>query len=235
MDSRDAAAFVAGVAAAGYRFAVNRLVLIGAPGSGKGTQAKRLADVYHIPHISTGDMLRDAVRLETSLGKEAAPIMKRGDLVPDDLMIGIIAERLSRSDAENGFILDGFPRTVVQAEKLDAVLAGNEGGGVRVVQILVPDEMIVRRISARRSCGSCGSVFHLESAPPQREGVCDRCGAALVARPDDTEQAVRIRLETFRMQTMPVVDHYRVKGQLFEVDGVGSVDEIFERIGRVLA
>lgn len=214
---------------------MKRIVLIGAPGSGKGTQAKRLADLLGIPHISTGDMLRDAVRLGSDLGKEAAPIMSRGDLVPDDLMVGIIAERLSREDAANGFILDGFPRTVMQAEKLDAALAGNEGEGIRVVQILVPDELIVRRISARRSCTSCGSVFHLESAPPQRDGVCDRCGAALVARPDDTEQAVRIRLDTFRLQTMPVVDYYRARGQLFEVDGVGSVDEIFERIGRVFA
>src|SRR5512140_1641621 len=165
---------------------VKQLILIGAPGSGKGTQAKSLADRYGIPHISTGDMLRDAVKNETELGKKAAPSMASGGLVPDDLMVGIIGERLRQADAAKGFILDGFPRTVNQAEKLDALLAGNGDGGLRVVYLLVPDEAIVRRITARRSCPACGSVYHLESSPPKKEGVCDRCGAALVARPDDT-------------------------------------------------
>lgn len=214
---------------------MKQLILIGAPGSGKGTQAKTLADRFGIPHISTGDMLRDAVKNETELGKKAAPIMASGGLVPDDLMVGIIGDRLKQADATNGFILDGFPRTVNQAEKLDALLAGNGNGGLRVVYLLVPDDAIVRRITARRSCPACGSVYHLENSPPKQEGICDRCGAGLVARPDDTEDAVRIRLENFHRQTMPVVNFYRGKSQLREVDGTGAIDKIFERIEKSLS
>lgn len=214
---------------------MRKLILIGAPGSGKGTQAKSLADRFGIPHISTGDMLRDAVKNGTELGKKAAPIMASGGLVPDELMIGIIGERLKQADAGNGFILDGFPRTVVQAEKLEALLTGNGDSGLRVVYLLVPDEAIVRRITARRSCPACGSVYHLENSPPKQEGICDRCGAGLVARPDDTADAVRIRLENFHRQTMPVVSFYRDRSQLREVDGMGAVDKIFERIEQSLS
>jgi adenylate kinase len=211
-----------------------KIILIGAPGSGKGTQAKVLAERLDVPHISTGDILREAVKLGTELGRKAQPIMASGGLVPDDLMIGIIDERLKRDDARKGFILDGFPRTVVQAEKLDGILAGNGKSGLRVVYLSVPDEIIVRRIAARRSCPECGAVYHLENSPPKVMDKCDRCGAALVARADDEEGAVRTRLDAFHRQTMPVIDFYRQKSVLHQVDGVGAVDQIFERIGQSL-
>jgi adenylate kinase len=211
-----------------------QIIFIGPPGSGKGTQAKSLADRFAIPHISTGDMLREAVAEGTELGKEAAPIMASGGLVSDDLMIGIIRDRLSKADAQKGFILDGFPRTVVQAEKLDSIL-GNAAEPLRVVQLLVPDEAIVRRIALRRSCGQCGAVYHLENNPPAAEGICDRCGSELVARADDNESAVRKRLESFHRQTLPVATYYKAKGLLQEVDGVGPVDQVFERIEKSLS
>jgi adenylate kinase len=215
------------------------LVLIGPPGSGKGTQAKQLAGRHGIPHISTGDMLRESVAEKTELGRIAEPILASGGLVSDDLMIGIVRERLGKPDARKGFILDGFPRTVAQAEKLGSLLGELAGGngepGLRVVELLVPDETIVKRIAARRSCPSCGSVFHLQSAPPAKEGICDRCGSALIARPDDTESAVRKRLQAFHSQTMPVVSYYRQKKLLREVDGVGPAGQIFERIEQSLS
>jgi len=207
-----------------------RIVLLGAPGSGKGTQAKRIADRFRIPHISTGDILREAVRNETELGKQAAPIMASGGLVPDDLMIGIIRERLAGDDVRGGFVLDGFPRTVDQAEKLDRIVSGNGGSGLNVVVLSVPDDVIVRRIAGRRSCKECGAAYHIDNSPPKTEGVCDRCGGALVERPDDTETAVRQRLETYNRQTVPVIEHYRQTSRVLGVDGLGSVDEIFERI-----
>jgi adenylate kinase len=212
-----------------------RVIFIGPPGSGKGTQAKRLASTHGIPHISTGDILRDAVADGTELGRKAAPIMNEGKLVPDDLMVGIIRDRLAKADARKGFILDGFPRTLVQAEKLDTLVGGGNGSrDLRVVQLLVPDDVIVKRIALRRSCPECGAIYHLETAPPVNDLVCDRCGAEVVARTDDTEQAVRKRLESFHRQTLPVATFYKTKSILREVDGVGPVDEVFERIERSL-
>ena len=206
-----------------------RIIFIGPPGSGKGTQAKRLASRFDIPHISTGDMLREAVAGGTPLGQQAAPIMAAGGLVPDDLMIGIINERLGRADARKGFILDGFPRTLVQAEKLDGIV-GNGDDPLRVLQLLVPDDAIVHRITMRRTCVQCGAIYHLENNPPASDSVCDRCGAEVLARPDDTEEAVRKRLESFHRQTMPVATYYKAKQILREVDGVGPLDMVFERI-----
>lgn len=211
-----------------------KIIFIGPPGSGKGTQAKRLASHYAIPHISTGDMLREAVADGTELGREAAPIMASGGLVSDDLMIGIIDHRLARSDAGKGFILDGFPRTLVQAEKLDG-LVGNGNESLRVLQLLVPDDAIVRRITMRRTCVQCGAIYHLENNPPANDSVCDRCGAEVIARADDTEEAVRRRLEAFHRQTIPVATYYRSKSVLREVDGIGPVDEVFERIEKSLS
>lgn len=219
-----------------------KLIFIGPPGSGKGTQAKRLAAQHGVPHISTGDMLREAIADGTALGQQAAPVMASGALVSDDLMIGIINDRLAKPDAARGFILDGFPRTVVQAEKLDTIVgdssgngSGNEADGLRVLQLLVPDEAIVKRISLRRSCPVCGAIYHLESAPPAVDSVCDREGAELIARPDDNETAVRKRLEAFHRQTLPVATFYKTKQVLREVDGIGPVDEVFERIERSLS
>lgn len=211
-----------------------KIIFIGPPGSGKGTQAKRLASRFEIPHISTGDMLREAVSEGTELGQQAAPIMSSGGLVSDDLMIGIINERLGKPDAQNGFILDGFPRTIVQAEKLDGIV-GNGTDPLRVLQLLVPDDAIVRRITMRRTCAQCGAIYHLENNPPASGSVCDRCGAEVIARADDTEEAVRKRLESFHRQTLPVATYYKSKNILREVDGIGPVDEVFERIEKSLA
>ena len=211
-----------------------KLIFIGPPGSGKGTQAKRLASVHGIPHISTGDMLREAIAEGTERGRKAAPVVASGGLVSDELMVGIINDRLKKGDARSGFILDGFPRTVVQAEKLET-LVGNGSRGVRVVQLLVPDDVIVKRIALRRSCPSCGAIYHLETAPPAKDKICDRCSTELVARPDDNEQAVRKRLEAFHRQTLPVATFYKAKSVLREVDGVGPADEVFERIERSLS
>jgi adenylate kinase len=211
-----------------------KVIFIGPPGSGKGTQAKRLASRYAVPHISTGDILREAIAEGSELGRKAAPIVASGALVADDLMIDIIRDRLKKSDAGRGFILDGFPRTLVQAEKLDG-LVGNGSGNLRVLQLLVPDDVIVKRIALRRSCPGCGAIYHLETAPPTNDSVCDRCAAELIARPDDTEQAVRKRLEAFHKQTLPVATFYKAKRVLREVDGVGPVDQIFERIEKSLS
>jgi adenylate kinase len=219
-----------------------KLIFIGPPGSGKGTQAKRLAARHGVPHISTGDMLREAIADGTELGLKAAPIMASGSLVSDDLMLDIIDERLAKPDAQRGFILDGFPRTLVQAEKLDTIVgksaengSGNGTAGLRVLQLLVPDDASVKRISLRRSCPTCGAIYHLESAPPAVDTVCDRDGAELIARPDDNETAVRNRLEAFHRQTLPVATFYKAKNLLREVDGVGPVDEVFERIEKSLS
>jgi adenylate kinase len=210
------------------------MIFIGPPGSGKGTQAKRLSGRFGVPHISTGDMLREAIADGTELGREAAPIMAEGKLVSDDLMIGIIRDRLAKPDATPGFILDGFPRTLVQAEKLDTIV-GNGGEPLRVLQLLVPDDAIVRRITLRRTCSSCGAIYHLENNPPANDSVCDRCGAEVIARADDNEEAVRKRLEAFHRQTLPVATFYKAKSLLREVDGIGPVDEVFERIEKSLA
>jgi adenylate kinase len=211
-----------------------KLIFIGPPGSGKGTQAKRLAAEHGVPHISTGDMLREAIADGTELGLKAAPVIASGGLVPDDVMVGIIKDRLNKADAKKGFILDGFPRTLVQAEKLEN-LVGNGTGGVRVVQLLVPDDVIVKRIALRRSCPQCGAIYHMETAPPRNDQVCDRDGAELIARPDDNEQAVRTRLEAFHRQTLPVATFYKTKSVLRQVDGVGPVDQVFERIEKSLS
>ena len=183
-------------------------------------------------------MLREAIADGTELGQKAAPIMASGALVSDELMLGIIDERLAKSDAQRGFILDGYPRTVVQAEKLDSIVGNGQGNGaegLRVLQLLVPDDAIVERISLRRSCPTCGAIYHLASAPPAVDTVCDRDGAELIARPDDNETAVRKRLEAFHRQTLPVATFYKSKNLLREVDGVGPVDQVFERIEKSLS
>ena len=217
------------------------LILFGPPAAGKGTQAARLKTTHKIAHLSTGDMLRAAPQ-DTEIGKRAKAIMDKGDLVPDEVVVGIIGDRIKEPDCAQGFILDGFPRTLVQAEKLDTIVekskgktSGNGDEGLRVLQLLVPDDAIVERISLRRSCPTCGAIYHLESAPPAVDTVCDREGAELIARPDDNETAVRKRLEAFHRQTLPVATFYKTKNLLREVDGIGPVDEVFERIEKSLS
>lgn len=212
-----------------------KVILLGAPGSGKGTQAELLQERLGLPHISTGEMLRDAVSEGTELGKKAEPIMEAGGLISDDLMNGIVAERLSRDDVSQGFVLDGYPRTVDQAKSLERIDGGNGPGDLRVIQLSVPDDVIVSRVAARLSCPKCGAIYHRENCPPKEEGKCDRCGSALVTRADDREGAsVRKRLDEYHRATVPVVEFYRDKGMLHEIDGLGDVELIFEQIRKFL-
>ena len=202
------------------------LVLLGPPGAGKGTQAKRLAARFGIPQVSTGDILRKAVKDGTELGKQAGPIMAAGKLVPDDLVVGIVRDRLLQPDAARGFILDGFPRTIPQAEKLEQALSNHKKKLDAVVSLEVPIDTLVERISGRRSCPRDGSVYHVVQNPPQREGFCDLCGASLVQREDDKPEAVRTRMEAYAADTAPLKDFYARRGLLQVVDGVGAPEAI---------
>lgn len=207
-----------------------RLILIGPPGVGKGTQAKFLTERLQVPHVSTGDLLRAAVKDGTPLGRKAKGFMEAGQLVPDQLIGDLLGERLSQPDAGAGFILDGFPRTVEQVGILDAVLAGRGASLDRVLMLVAPEGEIVRRLSGRRTCPSCGAVFHLESQPPKAAGVCDSCGSALVQRSDDTEEVIRERLRVYAEQTVPVAEAYRRRGLLSEIDGTGDPAAVQTRL-----
>jgi len=207
-----------------------RIVLLGPPGAGKGTQARALAARWGIPQVASGDLLRAAVREESELGREAVGYMDRGQLVPDQLVLKMIAERLRRKDARDGFILDGFPRNVMQAE---ALTTGLERAGLKldkVVAVIVPDEEIVKRISGRRTCGNCAAMYHVIFEPPAKPGVCDKCGGELYQRDDDAEDTVRERLKVYAETTRPLLDHYAQLGLLAQVDGVGRTDQVEKRI-----
>ncbi len=210
------------------------LILLGPPGAGKGTQAKRLFSDLKIPQISTGDILREAVRQGTELGRIAKPIMDSGGLVPDDVVVGIVRERLLADDCKDGFVLDGFPRTIPQAEALGEALRQSGRKIDKVVSLEVPDAVIVERMSGRRSCPKDGSVFHVTQNPPKRVGVCDACGTELVQRDDDAPEKVQKRLVEYARQTAPLKDYYRGKGLLAQVDGVGSTEGIYAEIRRVI-
>ncbi len=202
-----------------------RLVLLGPPGSGKGTQGAKLAEALGVPRISTGDILRRNVASGTELGKKAKAFMEAGGLVPDELVIAMTAERLKETDARKGFVLDGFPRTIAQAEAL-ATLTPLDA----VVNLFLEPEELVKRSAGRRVCPKCESVYHLVSNPPRKAGICDKCGTALVTRPDDREEVVRKRIETYERQTAPLVQYYKERGLLREVYASGVIDEIGERI-----
>ena len=207
-----------------------RVVMVGPPGAGKGTQAKLLKERFGVPHVSTGDILRDAQRAGTPLGKEVKRYLEDGRLVPDDIAIGIVGERLSAGDCRAGYILDGFPRTVAQAGSLDSLMAERAERLDGAVFIMVPQEELVRRLSGRRVCRACGAMYHMLFDPPARPDSCGRCGGALYQRDDDREATIRRRLEVYAHETGPVVDHYRGAGLLRETNGLGSREEVFGRI-----
>jgi adenylate kinase len=211
------------------------LLLLGPPGSGKGTQAERLQEDFRLPYYATGDILRAAVREGSELGSEAKGYMDRGDLVPDEVMVALIAERVSREEAADGFILDGFPRTPAQAEALDAKM--DELGRELTAAILidVSDDEVIRRLSGRRTCVKEGHVFHVEFDPPRDEGICDVCGARLEIRDDDKPEVVRHRLDTYHQKTEPLISHYESEGILRRVDGSLPPDEVNDRIRAMLA
>ncbi len=206
------------------------LILLGPPGSGKGTQAQMMTERYHIPQISTGDILRAAVKEGTPLGREAKRYMDQGELVPDEVVVGIVKDRLNASDCNSGFILDGFPRTLPQAEALDTTLKAMERGIDHVVSIEVDKDELIRRLTGRRTCRRCGAMYHIIFDPPKRDGICDRCGGELYQRDDDKEETIRARLQVYEKQTAPLIEYYRKRGILRSIDGVGEIEEIFQRI-----
>ena len=212
-----------------------RLVFLGAPGVGKGTQAEMVAVELAIPKISTGDLLRTGVTQKTPLGLEAQQYMTRGELVPDNVVIGLVAEKIASSECEKGFILDGFPRTILQADALSGILQKQEATLDRVIYFVIPREKVVKRLSGRRSCSACSAVYHVDYVPPKQEGRCDECGAALVQRSDDKRETVESRLVVYEEQTAPLIDYYQEKHVLAELDGTGTVEEVQERLSALLS
>ena len=210
------------------------IIFLGPPGAGKGTQAKVLVEKYVIPQISTGDMLREHVAKGTELGLKAKEYMEKGQLVPDEIILSMVKERLSQDDAQKGFILDGFPRTVAQAEALDKLLEEMGKKIEYVLALIVPDEELVTRLTGRRTCKNCGMMYHIKFKPPKVEGKCDACGGELYQRPDDNEETVRNRLKVYHEQTAPLIEYYRKKGVLFEVDGNKSIEEITQQLINIL-
>ena len=212
-----------------------RVVFLGAPGVGKGTQADRISAQYQVAKISTGDLLREAVRNRTTLGLEAKSYMDQGKLVPDAVVIGLVREKLVDPSCANGFVLDGFPRTVPQAEALGVVLTSKGIALSRVVNFQVLREDVVRRLSGRRSCPKCQATFHVDFAVPKVGGICDRCGELLVQRSDDRRDAIEMRLKVYDEQTAPLVRYYQERGLLFQLDGSGAVDAVFQHLSQELA
>ena len=209
-------------------------ILLGPPGAGKGTQAKMLTERYGVPQVSTGDILRAAVAAGTPLGKEAKTYMDRGALVPDEVVIGIVRDRLGEPDCRKGYLLDGFPRTVAQAEALSRMLKKLGAPLPRVASLEVGEEELVKRLSGRRTCPACGELFHVESHPPRVEGICDKCGGRLIQREDDREETIRRRLQVYRKETEPLIGYYQNQGLLKTVNGLGEAGEVFARVSRAL-
>ena len=210
------------------------LILLGPPGAGKGTQAQRMVERYRIPQISTGDILRTAVKESTPLGMKAKGLMDQGKLVPDEIVTGIIEERVKARDCDSGFILDGFPRTIPQAEALQPILTKVGKKIDHVINIEVDPEELVRRLTGRRTCKNCGAMFHLLFQPPKKEGICDRCRGTLYQRADDQEETIRTRLKEYEKQTSPLIQYYQGKKILRSIQGVGGPDQIFDQIIRLL-
>ena len=211
-----------------------KIIMLGAPGAGNGTQAKQIADKYSIPHISTGDIFRANIKNGTELGKKAKQYMDQGALVPDELTCDLVMDRIQQDDCKNGFVLDGFPRTIPQAEALDAALGKINEKMDYAIDVDVPDENIVNRMSGRRACLNCGAPYHLISIPPKVEGICDRCGSEIVLREDDKPETVQKRLKVYHEQTQPLIDYYKNQGILKSVDGTQPMDEVFKAIVTIL-
>ncbi|AFD00101.1 Adenylate kinase [Methanocella conradii HZ254] len=203
-----------------------QIVLFGPPGAGKGTQAKYISEEFNVPHISTGDILRENVREGTALGKKAKAYMDKGELVPDAILIDIVKDRLQKPDTKKGFLLDGFPRTLRQAEALDAILDDINKSIDVVVNVDVGDNEIIRRLSGRRTCRSCQATYHVRANPPKVPGICDQCGGELYQRADDTEAAIKHRIEVYKKQTQPLIEYYKKKGLLVDIDGEREIDEV---------
>jgi adenylate kinase len=210
------------------------LILLGPPGAGKGTQAGRIVAEYGIPHISTGDILRAAVKNQTQMGLEAKKFMDSGELVPDSVVIGIVKDRLQEPDTAKGFLMDGFPRTIPQAEALDAALEGLGRAVTKTLVLLVDEDLLIRRLTGRRICRSCQTPFHVMFSRPKKEGVCDVCGGELYQRDDDTEATVRNRLEVYRAQTEPLIDYYDRAGVVVRIDGAQEPEKTYEDIRMAL-
>ena len=212
-----------------------KIIMLGAPGAGKGTQAKMIAKEYGIPHISTGDIFRANIKEGTALGKEAKTYMDAGQLVPDELTVKILLDRVAKDDCKNGYVLDGFPRTIPQAEVLDAALTELGDKIDFAIDVDVPDENIVRRMGGRRACVTCGATYHIEHVPPKTEGICDTCGSELILRDDDKPETVSNRLKVYHDQTQPLIDFYTAKGVLKSVDGTVDMMDVFAAIKAILA
>ncbi len=211
-----------------------KIIMLGAPGAGKGTQAKMISEKYGLPHISTGDIFRANIKNGTDLGKEAKQYMDKGQLVPDELTVRILLDRVSQADCKNGYVLDGFPRTIPQAEVLDAELTKLNDKVDYAINVDVPDENIINRMGGRRACVNCGATYHLQFAPPKKEGICDTCGNELILRDDDKPETVKNRLDVYHKQTQPLIEYYGNKGVLKEVDGTVAMNEVFESIVSIL-
>lgn len=211
-----------------------KIIMLGAPGAGKGTQAKKIAEKYHIPHISTGDIFRANIKNGTELGNKAKTYMEQGLLVPDELVCDLVVDRVKQDDCANGYVLDGFPRTIPQAESLDAALKAMGQAVDYAVNVEVPDENIIHRMGGRRACLACGATYHVENIPPKKEGICDVCGANLVLRDDDKPETVKKRLDVYHEQTQPLIDYYTEAGILKEVDGTIDIDNVFAEIVKIL-
>ncbi|MCI9646576.1 MAG: adenylate kinase [Lachnospiraceae bacterium] len=211
-----------------------KIIMLGAPGAGKGTQAKQIADKYAIPHISTGDIFRANLKAGTELGKKAKEYMDQGLLVPDELTCDLVMDRIGQYDCKNGFVLDGFPRTIPQAEALDAALTKINQKMDYAIDVDVPDENIVNRMSGRRACLNCGATYHIVSIPTKVEGVCDRCGSPVVLRDDDQPETVKKRLDVYHEQTQPLIDYYKEQNILRTVDGTQPMEDVFGAIVEIL-
>jgi adenylate kinase len=217
-------------AGADERVAPVRIILMGPPGAGKGTQAELLRERFDVPHISSGDLLRGAVKRKTTLGMQAKRFMDRGELVPDSILLGTIEERLRGDDSAKGFILDGFPRTVAQADALSTMLRGRGTHVDHVLSLTVPRDEVVKRLSGRRTCRECGALYHIILDPPRNAGICNKCNGELYQRDDDQEDTILARLDVYDRQTAPLLALYRKHGLLREVDGIGSQDQVFARL-----